>query len=90
MYSFEITSREHRIHHHFPHMIFHERKRIGYSLWRDISNVEQSLTSTMHCYFLPTTDRDLSIKAHLEEGRSMENAFQQLIHLMSYETEFSL
>ena len=83
MYSFQITSLEHKINHHLPRRIFYERKRI-------LGNVEQSLTSTMHSYFLPTTDRDMSIKAHLVESRCMENEFQQLLHLMSYETDFSL
>ena len=67
-------------------MISCERKCIGYSLWRDISNVERSITSTMNDSFLPTTDRDLSITTHLAEGNRMKSEYQQLLHLMSYES----
>ena len=90
MYSFQIKSLEHRIHHHLPWMISNERKRIESSLWKDIWTIERSIESTMDCSYLPTTNRDLSIKAHLEEGRRMENKFQQLLHLMRYESKFPL
>ena len=62
---------------------------IKMDLLSDCFNIAQSLKSTMDCWYHPTTDRDLSIQAHLEEGKCMENVFQRLLHLMSYENKFS-
>ena len=57
------------------------RLLIGMNLSRDCYRLEDSITSTMTNYFLPTTDRDLSIKAHLAEARGMSK-YQKLLHLM--------